>query len=93
MIEPCPRCGRTDYDRKTKIELDGVQVTVCNVCAPDEISVPVEVRTGAHIISTGMLRARLDWGQVQPVVQVESKMESIPWWKKFLESLKSLFRH
>lgn len=90
--EPCPRCGRLDYERKTKIELEGERVTVCNICAPQEISMPVEVRTGAHTISTGMVKARLDWKREQPVVRVESKMNPIPWWRYLWEQFRLLFR-
>jgi ribosome-binding protein aMBF1 (putative translation factor) len=92
MTEPCSRCGRTDYDRKTKIQLEGERVAVCNLCAPEEISVPVEVRTGAHTISTGMLKARLDWQRIQPVVEVESKMNPIPWWRQLWEQFLGLFK-
>lgn len=85
----CPSCGSADYSRLLVLEIEGQIRTICNICHPAEFRVPLEVREEHETVSTGMFRAKLDWTQANPVVEVEQTIDEPPsFWKK----LRALFK-
>ena len=68
---PCPRCSSVEYQRKVKFKFDrqGDSVVVCNVCAPKNVEVPLEVHENDMLITTGTFCALLDWRSENVVVE------------------------
>lgn len=81
----CPRCGSSDYIRKLSFDMEGVTLTVCNVCAPDHVEVPLEVQQDDMLITTGTFRAQLDWNRENIVVRSENVWRKKSRWERARE--------
>lgn len=84
VASPCPRCGATDYKRKLGLIIAETSVTVCNLCAPSEVKIPLEVKEQDMTVSAGVFHARLDWEQENPI---KSTSWERPVWRRIVNWL------
>ena len=80
--DPCPRCHSTVYDRKLALDIGGTPVTVCNVCAPTKVEVPLEIEQDDSLVTTGFFRATLDWREKNVVVASKQEWHSRSRWQR-----------
>lgn len=73
-----------DYTRKLGLVIAGTSVTVCNLCAPSEIKIPLEVKEQDMTVSTGVFHARLDWEHDNPI---RSTSWERPVWRRIVNWL------
>lgn len=84
---PCPRCSSLSYTRKVCLDIEGKKVVVCNVCTPNEVQVPVQVIDDETTISTGFVRASLNWEDENPVQEASGSWDHPSRWQRFVTRL------
>lgn len=80
------------YQRKVTLNVQDTLVPVCDLCAPQEVAVPLEVRTERLTVSTGMFRIELDWDQELPGVRTHCTLRRKSVWSRIWGAVRAWFR-
>lgn len=73
------------------LDIQGTSVPVCNICAPEKVEVPIELKNEEEmLISTGTFKATLDWRQKNVVVGTDQQWRRPSAWRKLRDWAHSL---